>query len=52
MKKLFVVLSMLLVVMLLVTACGPKATPAPAPPDRSPRGRGRADESPSRADQG
>ena len=31
MKKLFVVLSLLLVVMLLVTACGPKATPAPEP---------------------
>jgi len=31
MKKLFVVLSLLLVVMLLVTACGPKATPTPAP---------------------
>ena len=45
MKKLFVVMSLLLVVMLLVTACGPKATPAPAA-DCSPRGRGRADESP------
>ena len=31
MKKLFVVLSLLLVVMLLVTACGPKETPAPEP---------------------
>ena len=31
MKKLFVVLSLLLVVMMLVTACGSKATPAPEP---------------------
>ncbi len=31
MKKLFVVLSLLLVVMMLVTACGSQATPAPAP---------------------
>lgn len=31
MKKLFVVMSLLLVVMMLVTACGPKATPAPTP---------------------